>query len=85
MIDHPEVQRLTRVFSAIPVGQTLIYHVGNLATDAQKRPDLQAVRAFAMSLRERRLGRLSQRRVAEDAYEYRITKSAPPTATTDEA
>jgi hypothetical protein len=79
-----EAHRLRRVFRALQPNQTLIYHVGNLAVDAPDRPDIQAVRDLMMDLRSRRLGRLSQRRLADGVFEYLCTKSPEPTATSDE-
>lgn len=77
-----EAQRLYKLFLALKPGAILLYHVGHLATDAPKRPDIRAVKDLMMDLRDRRMGRLSQRRLDDGIFEYRIEKASPPPATT---
>lgn len=63
-------------------GAILIYHTGHLATDTPRRPDLQVVRDLMMALLDRRMIRLSQRRLADGIYEYRAEKSSLQAAAT---
>lgn len=76
---HPEARRFHRLFLSVRPGTILIYHCGNLAMDAPKDEGLTAKRDLVMSLHERRLGLLSQRRVDDGVREYRIQKAVDPT------
>jgi len=78
LLQHPEARRQYRLFQSMKPGAVLIYHVGHLATDAPRRPDLQAVRALMTALHERGLCRLSQRRIDDGCYHYLATKALPP-------
>lgn len=77
-LNHPEARRIHRLFLTLQPGATLIYHVGHLATDTPKRPDLQAVRDLMMALRRERRAILSQRRIDDGCYHYLATKALPP-------
>lgn len=77
---HPSAQRFLRLFEQSAPGATLVYHCGDLATDALLDPGLLATRDLFHGLRRMKVAYLSQKRIGLDCYEYRATKAALPAA-----
>jgi hypothetical protein len=82
---HFSADELREAMAAAPPGETIVYYEGNLAADlrlAQINKDssaaeLRLVARMALEASERGEAHLTQRRVAAETCQYRLTKAHP--------
>lgn len=76
---HLSMNQLHDWLGAANGGQTVVYAIGDIAYSChpiKEAAELCGVRDIAMGTSEAHLGYLSQRRIVEKVFEYRLTKAS---------